>query len=374
MKKHIRKHTLAMCLQLLFINYSFSQLDSIFNQGVYRTFILHLPTGYTASNQYPIVVNLHGDNSSAAQQESYSQFDNVADTKNFIVVYPNGISGSWTINGLSDVTFISNLIDTIRTNYSCNACLFATGMSDGGFMTYKLACALPQHLTAIAVVAGNMTKNLENTCVIANGLPVMHFHGTADPIVHYTGAVGIPAVDTTIKWWVNQNNCNTTPLFNSLPNINVADSCTAENYFYSGGVNGSAVSFYKIINGGHTWPGAVAAPPLGFTNEDINASDLIGDFFQQYCSGSVGIKENEPLKQITISPNPFNHITTISFSEEQKNTSVKIINLLGKEVMTLYCVNSNQLVIEKGEMAAGIYFVQTIDEKKNIVNSKVVVE
>ena len=81
-------------LVLIFItHFSFAQMDSIYDQSVYRTYIVHLPSGYSASNQYPAVINLHGLNSNAAQQQSYSQFDNVADSLGFIVVYPNAKIG-----------------------------------------------------------------------------------------------------------------------------------------------------------------------------------------------------------------------------------------------------------------------------------------
>ena len=178
-----------------------AQLDSILNQGVYRTYILHLPLGYTATKQYPLVINMHGLNSNAAEQQVYTQFDLVADASGFIVVYPNAINSSWALAGTTDVNFISALIIKIGQTYALNTCLFSTGMSDGAFMTYKLACTLPQRLTAIAPVAGNMSTTLQNSCAPTYPIPLMHFHGTADPLVNYNGTIGIPSVTTTINWW-----------------------------------------------------------------------------------------------------------------------------------------------------------------------------
>ena len=79
-----------------------------------RTYIVHLPTGYSSNNQYPIVLNIHGLISNATIQQSITQFDNVADSKGFIVVYPNGngLLNNWVTNGNSDVDFLSNLVDT----------------------------------------------------------------------------------------------------------------------------------------------------------------------------------------------------------------------------------------------------------------------
>lgn len=318
-----------LLLQLLLCQKVFGQLDSIFEPGGWRSYILHLPSNYDPANQYPLVVNIHGLNSNAALQESYSQFNSVADTGGFIVVYPNAIAGSWVINGTSDVDFITHLIDTIRSNYSCNSCLFATGMSQGGFLTYKLACSLPQTLNAIAVVSGNISQSLQNNCSISGGLPILHFHGTSDPLVNYNGTVGIPPVPTTINWLVSQNNCSTIPVNTSLPNINVSDSSTVEKHYYGGGVNSSEVTFYEITNGGHTWPGASPIPPFGFTNMDIHASQIIGDFFSQFCQTISTVNKLEK-EMPMVYPNPFSD--KISIKNPLSSWNYELINESGQNI------------------------------------------
>ena len=97
----MKKITFNLILILLVVlsQPSFAALDSIFDQNVWRTFIVKLPNNYNSNNKYALVMNLHGLNSNAAQQQTYSQFDNVANVNNFIVVYPNAIAGSWNING-----------------------------------------------------------------------------------------------------------------------------------------------------------------------------------------------------------------------------------------------------------------------------------
>jgi polyhydroxybutyrate depolymerase len=310
--------TLIFIIQLVLSQSTFAQLFSILDQGITRTYIVHLPSGYNANSQYPLVINLHGLNSDAAQQESYSQFDNVADNNNFIVVYPNANAGSWVVNGTSDVDFISHLIDTIRSNYNCNNCLFLIGMSQGGFLAYKLACSLSQPINAIAVVSGNMSQNLQNNCAISAGIPVMHFHGTSDPLVNYNGTFGIPTVPTTINWWVNKNNCDTNPVFTLLPNTNLSDNSNVEKYYYDGGINASEVTFFKIINGGHTWPGATSIPAFGETNLDINASQIIGSFFSQYCSANLEIHDYNKEKT-KVFPNPFSDKLKINSTIEVNN-------------------------------------------------------
>jgi len=192
------KYTVLIFLSILSES-AHSQLDSILDQGVYRTFILHLPEGYNENNEYPIVLNLHGLGSNSLEQEFYSDFDAIADDEGFIVVYPDAVNNSWDLFGTTDVAFLSHLIDTLRDRYSTNNCLFSTGMSQGGFLSYKLACELPQPISAIAVVTGNMTIPWMNSCSVNDGMPVMHFHGTADQLVLYNGSFGVPPVEEAIE-------------------------------------------------------------------------------------------------------------------------------------------------------------------------------
>jgi len=343
--------TTVLLLLLLIWQSASAQTFSILDQGITRTYVVHLPTNYNASNQYPLVINLHGLNASATQQESYSQFNTVADANNFIIVYPNAVEGSWVINEANDVNFISNLINIIRSSYSCNNCLFITGMSQGGFLSYKLACSLPQTITAIAVVSGNMSQNLQNTCVISGGIPVMHFHGTSDSLVNYTGTVGIPPVPTTINWWIDQNNSNASPQVSTLPNLTTLDDSTVEKYFYDGGANGSEVTHYKIINGGHTWPGGVAIPVFGNTNLDIDASQIIGSFFLQYCTADLAVEAflNEKIK---VFPNPFTDQLHIINAKELYQ--YQLVDVLGQIISEGENIEQEDF----SDLKKGVYFLK----------------
>ena len=370
------KFTLLFLITWLNCAALFGQKDSIFEQGEYRNYILHLPKNYKPSTRYPLVLNLHGLNSNAAQQQAYSQFDKIADTANFIVVYPNAIGGSWSFTGDKDVNFLSHLVDSLKKDFSINNSLFATGMSMGGFMSYRLACAIP--LKAIGVVSGNMSTNLQNNCPLPNGLPLIHFHGTTDPLVNYNGTFGISPVETTIKWWVDRNKCTKTPIITPIPNTNANDGSTVEQYVYGNGTNKSEVIFYKITNGGHTWPGAPTNLPFGNTNQDLNASQLIWAFFKRYSNSSVATAVADPKKieRIQVFPNPAQEQINVQFSERDLDAAAELFlyNSYGQMVYKQAIENPNaRISIRVSAFPKGVYFLYVKTEHHQLYHQKIVV-
>jgi polyhydroxybutyrate depolymerase len=260
--------------------------------GLTREYRLYIPAAYTGTIAVPLVLNLHGYGSNNLQQEFYGEFRNIADTANFLIVHPNGtLDGQGNLfwntflgnSPVDDVAFISDLLDALQATYNIDANrIYSTGMSNGGFMSYSLACELNNRIAAIASVTGSMIQSKLNACDPVRPVPVMEIHGTADDVVPYNGlpvSTFVP-ISTLVNSWVDFNNCNPTPIFTQVPNINTTDGCTAEHYLYTGGENGSTVEHYKIIGGGHTWPGAIF--PVGVTNQDFSASREIWRFFSQY--------------------------------------------------------------------------------------------
>lgn len=274
-------------------------VDTFNFDGYDRDYILYVPEIYDGNSAVPLVINLHGYGSNAQQQILYGDFRPLADEDNFIVVHPNGtfdLSNTryWNAfanqGAVDDVAFIEKLIDTLSTQYNIDPNrVFSTGMSNGGFMSYKLACELSSKIKKIASVTGTMPTNLSSSCA-APPMPILQIHGTADATVPYNGNAGMTAIEDVIDFWVNLNQCNTTPEFTAFPDINTTDNCTAERYVYSGGTNNTEVILYKILNGGHSWPDAFITIPGYTTNRDINASKAIWEFFkgEEY---TVGIQE-----------------------------------------------------------------------------------
>ncbi len=358
---------------ILFCTFSFAQttiVDSIISGGIYRNYRLYIPAAYTGTTARPLVFDLHGYTSNATAEQAYSNFMPIADTANVLFVYPNGtFSGGYQYwnagfgTAVDDIGFISNLIDTLKAQYNIDAnMIYSCGMSNGGYMSHTLACALNNKIAAIASVTGTMTTLQYSNCSPNRAVPVMQVSGTADPTVTYTGMSGSLAIDTVVKYWVTNNNCNPTPIVTNVPNVNTGDGCTAEYYFYNAGTQGSSVAFYKIISGGHTWPGSPYV--IGVTNEDFNASEKIWLFFRNYkLNQFVGITELSDNSTIDMYPNPCTDILNVN---GEKIRTVKIVDINGRVV-----IETNKKQIDISLLAKGIYSVIFISENNSSVKKLV---
>ncbi len=346
-------------------------LDTFNFEGLERNYILYVPAIYDGANAVPLVINLHGYGSNAAQQNFYGNFKNLADVDNFLVVHPNGtndFSGTPYWNSFAgggtvdDVAFISGLIDTLSKNYNIDpAKIFSTGMSNGGFMSYRLACELNNRISKIASVTGSMNTTLQGTCSPGAPIPVMQIHGTNDPTVPYNGSFGVVAIENVVDYWVNNNNCDTAPIVESLPDINTSDNSTVERYTYANGDAGSSVIFYKVIGGGHTWPDALfPIPAYGPTNRDFNASQVIWEFFKG--EPFVGINDRDALEGIAIKYN--NEVLRINIPESIRKANIQILNTVGQVI-----ISSLDTEISTTDLSTGLYFVSVQSEIGKISQS-----
>ena len=356
----------------------FGQTFSFTHDNISRSYIVHLPTNYNPANQYPLVINMHGLSSDAPQQEFYTGMNAVADTGNFIVIYPNGISNSWNSgfnvpynSGIDDVGFLSALLDTAIADYTIDTLrMYACGMSNGGFMSYRLACELEHRIAAIASVTGSMSDSMEYYCPYNRAVPVMQVHGTTDPTVNYNGAPGIVAIETTVDYWVQRNNCPATAVTTAIPDTSVTDLSTAEKFYYGFCDDSTEVVLFKITNGGHTWPGAFAILALGNTNQDFNASGEIWKFFQRHSLGAADTVGNPPpnpvsvsqiagIEEIKIWPNPSSEMITIS-GIDLRDSYISILNMLGQVVSEQRIIQSENgpVSVNVSNLGQGVYLVK----------------
>ncbi len=358
--------------------------------GVSREYRIYIPSVYyITSAPVPVVFNFHGYTSNNIQQELYGDFRAIADTANFILVHPQGtvIGGStaWntfgTIGSLpNDIGFVSDMIDSLDANYHINRNkVYATGLSNGGFMSYDLACQLSNKIAAIASVAGGQVPLHASSCNAAHPTPIMQIHGDIDQVVSYTGQGGIISclhVDTLIKNWVNFNSCNTSPTIIQIPNINTSDNSTVQHHVYTGGTNGSSVELYKIIGGGHTWPGAAfLVTANGNTNLDFNASKEIWRFFSQYSLNNLATSISNPTYSndlISLYPNPASNQLKITLNHSSQ-ASVDIYSIEG-HFLGHYFINEYYNSIDISKFSRGLYTAKISTENKTILFQKFVIQ
>lgn len=373
----MKRINFAICIFLCALNSSFAQnsttiIDSILSGGLQRTYRLYVPKSYDSKKSSSLIVDMHGYTSNAMQEQAYSNFMPIADTANFFMVYPNGTVYNgvqfWNA-GLSnslvnDVSFISDLIDHIRSQFTIDInSVYACGMSNGGFMSHTLACSLNNKIAAIASVTGSMFVTQYGTCIPARVVPVMQIHGTADNTVPYVGNSSMTPIDTLMKYWVRNDKCNTVPEITNVPNVDLADSCTAIHYVYKDGTLGASCELYKIVGGGHSWPGSPFK--IAVTNQDFNASEKIWLFFRKYKLDKLaGVSEEKQIAKVNMYPNPCIDYLTVEY---ENAVSISIIDMAGKEVM-----RTNQRQINVSILAKGIYSVVVISRDKQQVMKKLV--
>ncbi len=353
--------------------------------GTARSYILYVPAIYSSATAVPLVFNFHGYGSNSTEQELYGEFRPIADTANFIIAHPQGLtvngSTGWDNFGLpnaanADRDFVEAMITKISTDYSIDQNrIYSTGMSNGGFMSYDIACFLSEKFAAIASVTGGLTALHKNACQATHPTPVMQIHGTTDAVVAYNGGgtLGSLHVDSLVKFWRNFNQCSPTPTFTALPNFVTTDNCTAEHYVYSGGLNGSTVEFYKIIGGGHTWPGAIY-PVNGNTNMDFSASKEIWRFFSQYKLNELtaSVDEQEMKAEVKVYPNPSKASFIIEI-EQYTGLTIEVQDAAGKPIHQ-QALSSKSTAVELNETSNGLYVYRIMNGKNLVKTGKIAVQ
>lgn len=262
--------------------------EEIIVDGMKRAFVTYLPAQKTAN--MPILISLHGGFASPKGMLHLADFRPLADKEHFILVCPAS-KNLWhdgaNNKGIDDVKFIDELITYIIKTYNADASrVYVTGISNGGFMTTRLACQLHNRIAAIAVVAA--TLNINEGYDLEKPMPVMYIHGVTDPIVPYNGGKKFGrqmySHNAIINKWVTLDGCDPQPVVTQIPD-NAHDGTTVMREAYSNPKNNLKVVSYIINNGGHTWPGGWQYFPkfiVGKTTHNLNACQVIWDFFKPY--------------------------------------------------------------------------------------------
>jgi polyhydroxybutyrate depolymerase len=226
--------------------------------------------------------------------------DAVADREGFIIAYPDGIDRGWNdgrgINeGIDDVEFTRDMVREIDSEYVVNPkMIYATGISNGGFMSFRLACDAPDLVAGIAPVAALMSVPLEHSNTSTTPVSILLINGTEDPLVPWEGGeIGgrlggrgeAISTQATIDYWVAFDGCRTTPDVTPLPDPDPGDGTTATQSSYPDGRDRTEVTLCAVNGGGHTWPGGpqyLSKMIIGLVSRDFDASVYIWDFFKHH--------------------------------------------------------------------------------------------
>lgn len=249
------------------------------HDGLTRSYTLHVPTT-PPTEPTPLILNFHGFTSSMSGQEAFSLMSPHSDAHGYVVAYPNGVSNSWnagtccaTDKTRDDVGFVRKVVADIGTRLCVDPRrVYATGMSNGGYLSYRLACEASDLFAAIAPVAGVLGIP-DSECAPTHPMPLLHFHGTADGLVAYDGAGG-RSVPDLVAWWAERNGCAptaSTTLQHGTGTCVTYSACTA----------GADATLCTLEGEGHCWPGQPSCP-FGAATTDVVANDEMWTFFQRF--------------------------------------------------------------------------------------------
>jgi polyhydroxybutyrate depolymerase len=265
-----------------------------------RQVLVHLPAGHDPSQPAPLVLAFHGGGGHAAHMAENYGLTQKADEAGFVVAFPNGYSkrpagrfATWNAGGCcgdardhgsDDVAFARAVVAAVQARYRTDpARVFATGMSNGGMMSHRLACEAADLFRAVAAVAGTEATA---SCTPSRPISVLHIHAKDDTHVLFNGGAGADAfrdtakvmdfvsVPDTIARWVQRDQC-------TAPPQRTLDRPGAYCERHAGCAGGVAVQLCVTETGGHSWPGAPAqrrGKPAGSTALDAN--EQIWRFFE----------------------------------------------------------------------------------------------
>ena len=289
--------SLLMSFMTLFTIEIKAQYTDFEHDGITRQYIYYEPENL--NQQMPLVIVMHGYTGDANSIKNYSEMNDFADQYGFAVCYPRGtVDGGgnrfWNVGyafhqneTVDDVGYLTQLTQYLQQTNGLNPdYTFATGMSNGGEMCYMLACQAYDTFKAVAPVAGMILQDILDDCDAAPGIPVFEIHGSQDGVTPLAGDPdnndgwgSYPSIADTIDYFVEKNGC-TTLVEGSVPNTNTSDGSFIVSEKYINGVNQNEVWYYKVVGGGHDWPGSGG-------NMDIEAGEQAWLFFQNYIDNNV---------------------------------------------------------------------------------------
>jgi polyhydroxybutyrate depolymerase len=286
--------------------------------GLDRSALVHLPPNYDDQIPMPLVLAFHGGGGRAEQYARFTGFDTLADEEGFIVVYPRGVNNRWHDARFTeeipegdededeahpdDVGFTLALLDELKRAYAIDEeRIYITGMSNGGMFCQQLAIEATEHFAAVASVTAQIPTPRADM-EPQGRLSVLLMNGTEDPLVPYEGGDieialserrreagkatyrgSVLSTEETIDYWLRHNEIADEPVTETLEDKDPDDGARAVVQTWRG--EAASVVLYKIVGGGHTYPGGAQYLPqrvIGATCRDFDATEAIWAFFSNH--------------------------------------------------------------------------------------------
>ena len=257
----------------------------LLNQGlVYqnqvREYLLYIPESYNERVSMPVMLNFHGFGGTAERHLRNADMRSLSESKGFILIYPQGTLlgnyphwnpspvGEGNKSSTDDLGFIDKLLTTLPEKINIDSSrIYACGYSNGGFLSYSLACNLTNQIAAIGSVAGTMLTDTYENCNAYVPKPMINIHGAKDPIVPYQGSTGLVSIDNVLDFWSE---------LNFAKNLETDFFEGVENYIYKDSLGTPLVSHFKIINGSHTWD------YNSLLSNNTSTNELIWEFLSKF--------------------------------------------------------------------------------------------
>jgi polyhydroxybutyrate depolymerase len=271
-----------------------------------RTYRLYKPHTL-AKSSVPLLLVLHGGGGSGSAMEglTLAQFNRIADKYGAIIVYPDGVGRGWNDgrsdlhakavkDDIDDVGFLRALVEHLAAEQPINRSrVYATGISNGGLMSYRLACDAADLIAAVAPVAANFSVELASECRPSRTVPIAMINGTDDPIMPWIGGEikvlwsrrgEVLSSQETFERWMKLGDC-ALPITHAPRNLVPDDGTSLVRHIARECKNGAEVRLYEISGGGHTWPSGspyLTERLVGKVSRELNASEEIWSFVSRF--------------------------------------------------------------------------------------------
>lgn len=264
-------------------------------QGTTRSVLFIQPTN-PLPGKAPAIVLLHYDMGTPELMGNLSRIGTLAASMGYWIILPPAINGHWhddpsdTSTTTDDVGFLSTVIQTATSQYPIDSTRVSmAGMSNGGFMTTRMACQASQLIASAVVVAAEMRASMAKICQPVRPVPMIFVMGSADTVVPFNGDMLFVSAQNSFGNWMGFNACNTGQTSTQALATTVNDGTSITLQHNAACTSLGEADFYTVVNGGHDWPGGnyTYCWPIGIATKNLDATAMIGSFVQRWTTAST---------------------------------------------------------------------------------------